>query len=1111
MTPDHAKNRHSDFCRGLFRRSVRWAPVLLFLLALYLRTAGLSHDLHLGNVYHPDTPKQIRAADQFLAGLYHAETGHPDYDGYPYFNSHLVALLARTWHRTQTCVRAHLGLPYEPFAPSLHALYWMTRLLNAFLSALAVLVLYAMGTRFWNRRAGQLAALLLALSPADITAAHFAMGDTTAAFLALVAVYFALRAYQDTRVIHYALGGLFAAASFSAKYQGAMVLTAFLAAHLARYPLRGPAFSTKSIRRGLTLIGVFIAGVFGTTPALLVRPRVAFQQILQFIDHTSGYGMRQEIADMNLFEQFIAGLRMNLPVFIDILGPIAAIAALIGLILEFRKRRMWILAIVPIVYLFVGLTLKPLAHPTYHTFVTPMMFLAAAVAFVRPFESANRRRTITVPVLACAVLSILYLGDYARRELFFFRHNDTRRVAETWAHDNIPPAIFLDARAYTFPNDHWRQGGKDRRHRAFVFARDLRETIATGFRMHDVRFETHKLTPFRNWPVRFFMRDSDLIREGFHPPPFQPIPASRIDNMIPVDAPTLYRNPRVLDVLQGQRYEFILVSPEKLDHIHVLAGTRIIPARIKTRMGGHRHHLTLGNRDTRLITIDHPRPVRMRRNPNYFYRCSIRVPFGTARVMVLTTPREKAWATFYEGEYARAYDALQQIPCGERGPAEEAIRFISGLLTGNMDAPDARRIISGTLLEKHSLNTAEFFDLFGVAETYLRDLPYYAFTFEDFIGARIDLLADDEPVAARDLVEMDEPYAPQLEWHTPFMTLEPGAYIARIRTTDVEARGSVRVLDPFGRVFGETVFTTGAPTNVVDIPFIVSRPQEKIRVHLATGESIERVVKEIGIRPDPVTTMNAWLRLLDGLIREQPPETLHPLFYRPYLFLGNRLAAENRPTEAFEYYDAARRADPARLTPYREIERLRGRVSYSDEEIEDRLTPYRAVETHLAWYPAHATFRNHIRLTGFRRGDDPVRPGDSFPLNVYWQPLHLNQDLHRIGVWVHFIDRDTGATAFQGDHRFAPSIRYVSPHDRNQLNHLTQNFRHTTALFLNPDPDHLRIYFHRVNIPAHVAPGTYQIKVGLWIPPQRRILRVLESDLPHDRRGVFLGEILVEE
>ena len=68
---------------------------ILFLAGLGLRTAGLSMDLDEDKIYHPDTGKQIAATERFLDGRYYQKFGHPDYDGYPYFNSHLAEWICR--------------------------------------------------------------------------------------------------------------------------------------------------------------------------------------------------------------------------------------------------------------------------------------------------------------------------------------------------------------------------------------------------------------------------------------------------------------------------------------------------------------------------------------------------------------------------------------------------------------------------------------------------------------------------------------------------------------------------------------------------------------------------------------------------------------------------------------------------------------------------------------------------------------------------------------------------------------------------------------------------------------------------------------------------------
>jgi hypothetical protein len=79
--------------------AARWralALALILAVELLLRLAGLSHDLEVGQVYHPDTRKQVAAAQNYLHVLHHFRLDHPDYDGYPYLSSRLAAGGARS-------------------------------------------------------------------------------------------------------------------------------------------------------------------------------------------------------------------------------------------------------------------------------------------------------------------------------------------------------------------------------------------------------------------------------------------------------------------------------------------------------------------------------------------------------------------------------------------------------------------------------------------------------------------------------------------------------------------------------------------------------------------------------------------------------------------------------------------------------------------------------------------------------------------------------------------------------------------------------------------------------------------------------------------------------
>ena len=46
-------------------------------------------------------------------------------------------------------------------------------------------------------------------------------------------------------------------------------------------------------------------------------------------------------------------------------------------------------------------------------------------------------------------------------------------------------------------------------------------------------------------------------------------------------------------------------------------------------------------------------------------------------------------------------------------------------------------------------------------------------------------------------------------------------------------------------------------------------------------------------------------------------------------------------------------------------------------------------------------------------------------------------------------------------------------------------------------------------VPPDTAPGTYPLRVGVWLPSTGRRLHILASDVPQDRRAASLGSLVV--
>ncbi len=1060
--------------------------VFVFVLALSLRTCGLSHDLHHERIYHPDTPKQIRAAERFIDGEYYTIIGGRDYEGYPYFNSHLVALAYRAYDSARHQVRTHLGLPFETIAPNPHALHWATRLMNAFWSALAALVICLAGMRFFNPATGLIAGLLLAVSPIDITAAHFAAGDSATGFFATCAVVAALGIARSGKWWLYIAAALLTGAAFSTKYHGGMALIAALVAHLFRYPHPRQLFSGPSIGRGAVLGIALLLGILVTSPALLVYPESAFKDILQFVEYTSSFGMTREMAELPLWSRFLLGMRINLPVLADVLGPVLVAAILLAIVIGFKKPETWVLASLPMAYILIGLATKPLTHAVYHTLATPALTLLGAVAIAHFFHVQRRAHLARVAGLILLAFAFVYSANYAHRELFFFRHSDTRHLSESWALDNIPRVFLLRAGPYTFNPAAWESDPERAPAIAHVMSdRQRVQAPPSAFLIHAVTLEEDKLTVFRNWNQYCFLPESEYLRPGFRRPGYQPFPSPRRDHVLFADAPWWVRTPKVRDIRDGDQEAGTLVSSRHLDQAAWLVRAGEEPAHLRLAFGGRRARVRLEPNETRVIPVKAPRATFMTRNPNRFYPWRIRGNFGHALVHLATTPDEIAWALFNTGAYADAFAAFQAIAADQRSAGDIPALRISALASGN-HTPEFIEF------DDPPPFTGKLLDDFGVSERFFELLPAMAFgpqTLKPYLADRARKLGPDAVEETFEVADPEHRAESDRFTHfsqTPVSHFEPGHYAIRLDRSEGSGPIRIQILDAWDRPIQRDHVVTGSKP--VSIAFVADNERDRLRVRIWGDRASLLTLEQLHIRPDPAATMQSYASLARMMTRlEFPDDDLNPLMYWPLVHMGNRFRERTEWENAYTVYAAAIRADPDRLQAHERLTEIAPHLPDELEAMEALLTPYRETADVRAVHPAHARLGNGMILNGYQISQRVVRPGEEFGLNLFWEIPRLHGHVRRHAAWVHVIREGERKPTFFGDHHLLSAVRVTADHDR------------------------LRPAFMKIRVPEDAPLGTYTLKTGLWIPAQRRNIRVAESSHPHDRRGVFLGEIEVVE
>jgi hypothetical protein len=628
--------------------------VWLAAFAFWIRLAGLSHDLHLDQVYHPDTPKQVRAVEEFLRGQYLTVRDHPDYDGYPLFHSHLAEYLVRAERAVRRVVAWQTIGPSAPAPEPLpvRTIFWLMRGMNALLGAVSVALVFLIGRRL-GAATGWIAALGLMFSPLDFTASHYAAGDTAAGFFVLAAILFSLRLSETGRFRDYAVAALCVTAAFSSKYHGGMAAASLVCGHFARWGFRGGLVSAGAWRRIAWTAAAAAAGLLLTSPAFLVHPSQSWKSLLAFFQWTADFGLSDEVRALPWPARLWTGCLANWPVLARALGPIAFAGVGLALVLRVRSAWFWIVAVVPLIHLTLGVGGKPHLHAVHHVPAMGALFLLGAAGLT---AAGGLRPGLRWVALVLAGLAVARNAQWTGREAFFFRHNDTRRLAETWALGNRPRSVELAAGRYTFPGPERPAQSVARIEVWSGRSAPQRPKVAPWF---SIALDESPFTYFRSRDQHFLASSNRWLRAGARAPFFNAQPAERPDDLIVVELPEWARTVRSREISRTQPLYATVTHAMPLKRVWLLARTGSDPAHLDARLGGRAHSGILPANSVQCIALEAPDSIRLRSRSRFFYRWSASVRWGRARVTLAVTPEEAGEWCFRNGLWPEAARLLE--------------------------------------------------------------------------------------------------------------------------------------------------------------------------------------------------------------------------------------------------------------------------------------------------------------------------------------------------------------------------------------------------------------------------------------------------------------------
>ncbi len=1069
----------------------------IVLLGLGLRLCGIGHGLTEGEVYHPDAPKQIWAVEMFRHGNYFFRLGNYYYDGYPFFYSRIVEYLWRGIGLAKPALKAFFGVDLDK--PSKMALFWTARLVNVAFSTSLLLIIYAVGKKCLDRTTALLAAVLLAINPMDITTAHEATNDTTMSFFANLSLIFALRMFSAGRPRDYILAGVAVAFTFSAKYHGGIVGLTCLVAHLCRYWPPRRLLEKKALARLGLLGGSFVVGFCLATPSMFIAPGKILHDVWRKCRYSSRAGLTREQLAAGFFNQVCFSIGKNFPVLLRSLGLVLLIMAFAGLVRCLTRRKSTaIVASFPTLYLLLIFVSKPLFHRVYLSAAMPGLSLAASALIVEIARWRKIRELRMIAAVLIVAAGAFHLLKATVTEDFFYSRRDTRKASKEWARENLPSFYRVRSSPYTFELEGYGEDEARPSRQIFLQSSIKPQKVPRGFfLLKEFSLEDDALPIFRNPTVRIFANDSDFLRKGFSLPVYQRIPSLDGNEFIFANGADFYRDEKVVEFGKDKGVSHILVAPKPAEEVLVIVRNGSPPGDVRVSLGGVKWEPYLEPHQVRWKRLSGLRKMFPSGPSQYLYNLSASTNAAKVWMMLALTPEQKGTALYQIGEYGAAYPFLAEAAERSTSPVLAAMAFISAKLSQLEMREGTKALLDKAAVLSQEMNAKTFASALGILDDYFRELPYYSVEAER--GRPLGFSAVEDTAASGDKAaapETDQPAAGVWEIGTPPLFLEPGCYLARV---NVKYRGSandnatfkIGLVEPRTQKFlSEKTFPASsfsAAYSIVEFQFEKPVELPECQITIRCDRYVPLLVDQFEIRPDPISSISTLSRLL-RLVREPPASdaTIGPLDYSPLVQLGLRYAERGDGHNALQCCLLAHKLRPDLAKPIEQMERLTSGLSAEDKErLQNIVSKARADVQPSDFREVAVSFGKNIRLTGYAINRGPHQPGQKIRMTMYWKIERDYVVPPDMIVWVHFLD-EKGSIAFQLDHVLLDDISIPEKPERLE-----------------------RLLKSEEQIPPTAIPGRYRINVGLWRPVRDERPAISETDLPHERDSVIIGEVTI--
>lgn len=415
----------------------------LVLLALALRLWGIRWGLPLS--YNLDERSHfVPRAVAFFA----KHSINPDYQLNPSGLIEWIALALAVVHRSSHKV-------VDTWQTDPGEIWTVARVAGALLATSAIALIALAGARLFDRRAGLVAAALLATMFLPVHYGHLALNDAPSLAPTALGLWAIAGILRLGRRRDYVLAGLALGTGIGLKYNAAFLGLPLLTAVALRVlneggEARGPAVRTAALGLVLTAVAALI-GLFVTDPYAFLDTARLRADLTHLSDYTKG--------GLLLGETQTSGHKYYLWSIGWGYGYLPALLTAVGGVILLAKDRAKALLLIPapvVFFLYVGAQGRYFAR--YIMPVFPVMVLVAAAGIVWLADRlAPRLRTpalLVLAVLACG--QGLVTSVHNDRVL---ARDDTRSLARAWMVRHIPAGTTILVEPLV-PQEWYRDGGR---------------------------------------------------------------------------------------------------------------------------------------------------------------------------------------------------------------------------------------------------------------------------------------------------------------------------------------------------------------------------------------------------------------------------------------------------------------------------------------------------------------------------------------------------------------------------------------------------------------------------------------------------------------------------